>query len=1173
LSQQGNDHRLYAVDTDAPYLETSTSSVITVKPKITPLSELKLQILLPGETYEPGKWENGINPPPYGKEGTPTAQVAGNNFEVTVNLVDKFYNRVESGVDMPWVQLVKVGDYDPYAIYPSSRQLVNGTTTFVVQLRTSGWALNPSSWTITARDVDDIDPAYPDAVSERVTVLPNVAKKLQIILPGESWLPGSLEGKTGTPETWVADSTRTITVQVCDDYWNVTNTNITATLTTEDPNDTPDPQSIGITNGRTFVDRNLVTATTDGWRITVTATGLIEYVSPKIVVNPGPPVKLLAIVPNETYNPGSATGKTGSVVPQQAGVPFTITVYITDSRWNLVTSTAALVKVETEDPYDVEPSPKSTTNGIATFDIEFRRGVGEQYRITVSTAAGNELQKYVTPAIQSNPGSATKLQILVPGETAVPGKWDTYGKIGTPRPWYAGELESVVVNVVDKYWNPVPTVNTTVKLSATDPFYEPPSDAPTTNGTVTIYTSLVTATTSGWRITSSTAPNAANPYLLPDTSPNIIVRPGRATRLLVLAPGEVHIPGSSTGKDSSGIITQVAGSSFTITVYATDSRYNIAESSRVVRITTDDLYDTEPSTKALITTEDYLSIATFTLTLITANRGALDPQNRNTVVTAEDVTEGISPSDRLTSGSATVPVQPAVAQYLLMVVPGETHVPGKPPYYPQFGGKTGTPQNLTVGVTYYVTVAACDLYWNINPNHNPLVKVWTSDPYDLDPTPLGLENGMKSFPINLRRATLYQGLQESLTIYAQHNADPQQYAATYVGNINVLPEPNAIQLLVLVPNEQHEPGSVSGKTGSVAQQTAGEWFDVRIYCVDRYNNIVPTAQPGVTLTSSDPNDGVGAETGLGWDPCYQPLLNGTTVFRVALVTASTWHYLTAEDTDGNPPYYGRKDSALIWVNPGPPVKLQALLPGEIPRPNTTKGKEGTPQVLQAGTTFYVNVRITDILWNLVPTAGANVKLITPYDDYDDEPTQSTVNGEVNIEKVIFTASQERTDTNPPYWEPFKYHIIIATDTGGLYQTNITSTFTVVSSTFTRLHVILPGEKYVPGKPPYDGSSGKEGIPLVQTAGVPISGGTIIRAGTTIYFNVAVFAVDNYYNLVYSGQLVSIQTTDPYDTHPSPQALNLGYTNFANVSMVTSSTWDNKSVCFWCTRWYFFTSIY
>ncbi|MEN3013788.1 MAG: hypothetical protein ABDH23_04130 [Endomicrobiia bacterium] len=1144
---------LYAVDTDAPYLYTSTSSVVTVQPKTDVLSELKLHVIVPGETYEPGKWENGVNPAPYGKQGIPSDQIAGNNFTIDVFLVDKFYNRIYSGVPMPWVQPVKVGEFDPYAVYPSSKQLIAGATNFVIQFRTSGWAVTPSSWTITIRDVDGVEPAYPDAVSPKITVLPNVAKRMQMILPGETWIPGSPEGKSGTPEAWVVDSTRTIIVQVCDDYWNVTNTNITATLTTEDPYDTPDPHSLGITAGRIFVDRNLVTATTEGWRLTVSASGMIEYVSPKVIVNPGPPVKLLALVPNETYNPGSPTGKSGTVVPQQAGVPFTLTVFITDSRWNLVTSTSALLSVTTEDPYDIHPATKSTTNGFATFEIEFRRGVGESYKIIVSTAAGNELTRYITPPIQSNYGSATKLQILVPGETAVPGRWYTSGKDGTPTPWYAGDLYPVVVNVVDKYWNPVPVVNTTVRLSATDPYYEPPLDAATNMGTVTIYTSLATATTEGWKITASTAPTAANPYLQPDTSANIKVLPGKPIKLLVLAPGEQPLPGSPTGRQGVPQV-QVAGSSFTIRVHATDSRWNIAESSRVVKIITDDSYDSEPSTETLITTDEYLSIATFTLVLITANRGSLDPANRNTLITAQDVTEGVPPYEKLANGQTTVPVTPQPAQYLMLLVPGQTHNPGKPPYFPQVGGKDGTPQNLTAGVTYWVTVLACDLYWNINPADNPYVKVWTSDPYDLDPTPLGLENGMKSFPINLRRATLYQGLQESLTIYAIHNADPQQYAATFVGGIQVTPEANAVQLLILVPNEKHEPGSPSGKTGIVMQQTAGVSFDVVVNCVDRFNNIVPTAQPGVTLTSSDPNDGVGSETGLGWDPAYQPLLNGTTIYKVTLVTASTWHWLTAEDTDGNPPYYGRRDSSLIWVNPGPPVKLQCLLPGEVSKPNTTKGKEGTPHTQVAGQPFNVAVRITDILWNLVPTAGANVKLITPYDEYDTEPVQSTVNGEAIISKVIYTASQERIDTNPPYWEPFKYHIIIATDTGGLYWTNISSTFTVTSSSFTKLHVILPGQKYIPGKPPYDGTSGKEGEPIVQTAGVPVSGGTIIRAGTTIYFNVAVFAVDNYYNLVYSGQLVSILTQDPYDTHPPAQALNLGYTNFANVAMVTSSSW-------------------
>jgi len=427
LVTAGNNE-IYAIDTDSPYLETSTSSIVSVNPNIETLSDLKLQILLPGETPQSGKWENGVNPEPYGKDGSPTDRTAGNNFNVTVNLVDKYYNKVESGVSMPWVQLVKVGNYDPYAVYPSSAQLIDGTTTFVVQLRTSGWAIEPSSWTITVRDVDGVESNYTENTSPLVKVVPNIVKKLQIILPGETWVPGSVTGISGSPVAQVADSTFSITVQTCDDYWNVTNTNITASLTTEDPNDSNDPQSLGITQGRTIINRSLVTATTDGWRITVSAQGLVEYVTQKILVNAAPPTKLLCILPNETYLPGSATGKSGSIATQYAGVPFNITVLITDNRWNLVSSTSALIGITTEDPYDIHPSSASTTNGIVMFNIEFRRGVNESYRIFASTASGEPFQMYVTSPIPSSYGAATKLQLIVPGETAVPGKWDTHEK-------------------------------------------------------------------------------------------------------------------------------------------------------------------------------------------------------------------------------------------------------------------------------------------------------------------------------------------------------------------------------------------------------------------------------------------------------------------------------------------------------------------------------------------------------------------------------------------------------------------------------------------------------------------------------------------------------------------------------------------------------------------------
>ena len=56
------------------------------------------------------------------------------------------------------------------------------------------------------------------------------------------------------------------------------------------------------------------------------------------------------------------------------------------------------------------------------------------------------------------------------------------------------------------------------------------------------------------------------------------------------------------------------------------------------------------------------------------------------------------------------------------------------------------------------------------------------------------------------------------------------------------------------------------------------------------------AQPGVTLTSSDPNDDTaeGLE-GYSWDPAYQPLINGTTIFQITLVTGNTQQYRPKAD--------------------------------------------------------------------------------------------------------------------------------------------------------------------------------------------------------------------------------------------------------------------------------------
>ena len=164
LVTKGTTHKLYAVDTDIVpdgyLLNKGTSTAVTVVPNIDPVTDLKLQLLVPGEQVQEGKWDNGVNPSPFGKTQAAPEVTAGSPFMVTANLVDKYWNKVDQGVTMQWVELMKVNDYDQYSIYPSSKQLVNGTTTFSVELRTSGFDTDPSSWTITLRDVDPTAPSF-----------------------------------------------------------------------------------------------------------------------------------------------------------------------------------------------------------------------------------------------------------------------------------------------------------------------------------------------------------------------------------------------------------------------------------------------------------------------------------------------------------------------------------------------------------------------------------------------------------------------------------------------------------------------------------------------------------------------------------------------------------------------------------------------------------------------------------------------------------------------------------------------------------------------------------------------------------------------------------------------------------------------------------------------------
>jgi hypothetical protein len=141
LIRAGTSRTITATKTSSS--ETGTSAGFTVDAG----SLAKLQLLVPGETAAPGTTS--------GKTGTPDNQTAGTAFTATVNAVDANWNTVASTTHN-----IAITSSDGSATLPANADLVSGTKTFSVTLRTVGTktvtATNATSGTITANTSPNI---------------------------------------------------------------------------------------------------------------------------------------------------------------------------------------------------------------------------------------------------------------------------------------------------------------------------------------------------------------------------------------------------------------------------------------------------------------------------------------------------------------------------------------------------------------------------------------------------------------------------------------------------------------------------------------------------------------------------------------------------------------------------------------------------------------------------------------------------------------------------------------------------------------------------------------------------------------------------------------------------------------------------------------------------------
>lgn len=118
----------------------------------------------------------------------------------------------------------------------------------------------------------------------------------------------------------------------------------------------------------------------------------------------------------------------------------------------------------------------------------------------------------------------TKLQVLMPGETAAPGT--PTGKTGTPTTQANNVPFSITVNAVDDEWYPITGVNDAIRLTTDDPGWAGGAmltpDPALVNGTVTLVDVLYLFTEGSWKITAT---DVTDPTKNPDTGSATPVTP------------------------------------------------------------------------------------------------------------------------------------------------------------------------------------------------------------------------------------------------------------------------------------------------------------------------------------------------------------------------------------------------------------------------------------------------------------------------------------------------------------------------------------------------------------------------------------------------------------------------------------------------------------------------
>ncbi|MDX2473598.1 MAG: hypothetical protein QNL91_07780 [Candidatus Krumholzibacteria bacterium] len=611
---------------------------------------------------------------------------------------------------------------------------------------------------------------------------------------------------------------------------------------------------------------------------------------------------------------------------------------------------------------------------------------------------------------QAQAGAFTRLQVLLPGESAAPGT--ATGKSGAPDAQTVGVPFLVVVRACDDDWTTVATVSDAVSWNSTDESAGLP-------GTVQLTTGQATATV---------VLNAAGTFTISgqDLSDPTIAEAFSANVVAVVLAGfqfaEINNKHQTAGIPMSTVITAVDPNGNTVAGYSGPVNLQQFTSFGLGRIS--------PETVTLDGGTWTGQVIMYRADETNINRGNVN------------LYAFLSGDTSINGASNPFLVHPGGLKRAQIVLPGQVPAPGS------VTGLTGNPASQGATQPFTVDLYSTDDFWNPL-STNDVLRIVSSDAGASTPVTVTLVGGVAQASLHLGTVgaqtltvndlsngavkamtsapvmvipsfahhfefddlpeTIVAGTELLVTIRATDaggntistfDGDAILSANTGPGSISpesisfnngvwlgvmeffgaggavqvtcadystpphqgtsnathVLPGPY-VATQVILPGQIARGGTQDGLEGTPDNQDAGQSFELQIRAVDQYFNRVTGINNPVVINSSDPNLTVPANASLTNGEAFIPV----TIFMSGNQTVSV--------SDAVSQGIATPMSSSFYVAPGPYANLLLIAPGEEAQPGAEDGRVGSPTDQSITYLFTVIVLATDQWFNQVHGVG------------------------------------------------------------------------------------------------------------------------------------------------------------------------------------------------------------